>query len=255
MHEHTDPDRHRSAAGPLSGRTIVVTRASDQAGSFSAMLRDAGATVIEIPLITIVDAPDGGAALRVALARLDSYDWLVVTSPNGAARVRDALIDRVPGSPSIAAIGTATSAALSPRTADLIPPRQIAESLVEVFPVGSGRVLLVQGLQARGVLMDGLTAKGRHVERVTAYATVPRPIEPSMAAALSGADAITFLSGSAATSFAVANRTIGVDLPLQVVSIGPATTEVARSAGISVTVTAHVHTLRGTLETLVRIFV
>ena len=219
------------------------------------MLRDAGASVIEVPLITIADAPDGGASLRDALARLGSYDWLVVTSPNGATRVRSAIRDRRSGAPLLAAIGTATAAALSPRDADLIPPRQIAESLVDVFPAGDGRVLLAQGLQARGVLQAGLAAKGWQVDRVTAYATVPRPIDSSMAAALSKADAITFLSGSAAKSFAAANQTLGVDLPCQVVSIGPVATEVAHSVGILVTATAHVHTLRGTLETLVQVLV
>lgn len=219
------------------------------------MLRDAGATVIEVPLITIVDAPDGGVALREALARLEMYEWLVVTSPNGAARVREALADHPPGSPLIAAVGTATSGALSPREADLIPPRQIAESLIDVFPVGTGRVLLAQGMQARGVLQEGLAAKGWQVDRVTAYVTMPRPIEPSVAAALFKADAITFLSGSAVTSFAAANQTHEVDLPCQVVSIGPVTTEVAHSVGISVTATAQTHTLRGTLETLVQVLV
>ncbi len=232
-----------------------MTRASDQAGRFAAMLREAGATVVEVPLITIVDAPDGGAELRQALTRLDAYDWLAVTSPNGATRVRTAVVDRPVGSPSIAAVGTATAAALAPRHADLVPPRQIAESLVDVFPAGAGRVLVVQGLQARGVLQDGLAAKGWQVDRVTAYATEPRPIEPSMAAALSRADAITFLSGSAATSFAAANQTLGLSLPCQVVSIGPVTTEVAHSVGILVTATAHAHTLRGTLETLVQVLV
>ncbi len=248
-------DGRRSVARPLTGRTIVVTRASDQAGSFTAMLRDAGAAVIEIPLISIIDAPDGGDGLRDALARIEDYDWLVVTSPNGAIRVRAAMTDRLVGSPSIAAVGTATSAALSPRTADLIPPRQIAESLVDVFPAGPGRVLLAQGMQARPVLHEGLAAKGWQVDRVTAYATVPRPIDPSIAAALAEADAMTFLSGSAATSFAAANQTLGVALPCHVVSIGPVTTDVARSVGISVTATARVHTLRGTLETLVQVLV
>ncbi len=238
--------------GPLAGRTIVVTRASDQSGGFAAMLRDAGAEVIELPLITIIEPPDEGAALRDALARLDGYDWLVVTSPNGAARVRDAVVDRPWGHPRLAAVGTATSAALAPRRADLIPPRQIAESLIEAIPAGAGRVLLVQGDRARDVARRGLLAKGWVVDQVTAYATVTRPIDDSMADALSRADAITLLSGSAAESFAAACQNRSVLLPCHVVSIGPITTAVAQAAGIMVTATAQVHTLRGTLETLVQ---
>ncbi len=239
--------------GPLAGRTIVVTRASGQAGRFSAMLREAGAEVIEVPLISVVDAPDAGAALGDALARLDDYDWVVVTSPNGASRVAPALAARPPGAgPRIAAVGRATSAALGPRTADLVPARQIAEALVEAFPDGRGRVLVVQGVRARPAVSDGLTAKGWSVDRVDAYDTVPCPIAPGLADAIASADAITLLSGSAASSLADARRTSGLALPARVVSIGPVTSAVARANEINVTATAHVHTLRGTLAAVVQ---
>ena len=71
----------------LQGRTVVVTRAGDQAGRLSELLRDEGATVVEMPLIAIEDPHDDGVALRAALEELDAFEWLIVTSPNGAARV------------------------------------------------------------------------------------------------------------------------------------------------------------------------
>jgi uroporphyrinogen-III synthase len=239
--------------GPLSGRTIVVTRASDQAGSFTAILRDAGAEVVEVPLIRIVEAPDGGQALRVALGRLDEYDWLVVTSPNGAQRVQDALATQPIGHPLVAAVGSATSAALAPRRADLVPPRQLAESLVKVFPEGSGRVLAAQATQARDELAHGLTEKGWRVERVGAYDTERLAIPPDLVDAIGRADAITFLSGSAVTSFAAAWPATELPVPCHAVSIGPVTSAVAETLGFSVTATARSHTLRGTLETLIRV--
>ena len=80
----TGPD-----SGPLAGRTVVVTRATDQAGSLACALRDRGATVVELPVIAIVDSADEGAALIAAVERAvdGGYDWIVVTSPNGAHRV------------------------------------------------------------------------------------------------------------------------------------------------------------------------
>ena len=39
---------------PLFGRRIVVTRAREQAGKFSSLLREQGAEVIEVPTIRIV---------------------------------------------------------------------------------------------------------------------------------------------------------------------------------------------------------
>ena len=48
---------------PLAGRTVVVTRATDQAGSLAGALTDLGAEVIELPVVAIVEPADGGAAL------------------------------------------------------------------------------------------------------------------------------------------------------------------------------------------------
>ena len=43
--------------------------------------------MIELPAIEIEDPDDGGAALRESrVAGIDSYDWLVLTSANGARR-------------------------------------------------------------------------------------------------------------------------------------------------------------------------
>lgn len=246
-------------SGPLAGRRVVVTRASDQAGAFSSLLREAGAEVIEVPLVRIVDAADDGAALRFALGRLADFDWLVITSPNGAARVAAALAggDRASvaaGDPShlrIAVVGSATADALG-RPVDLVPGRQIGEALVEAFPAGPGRVLLVQGELARRDVEAGLTAKGWAVERVVAYRTVPQPIPEELADSIAAADAITFLSGSAAAAFASAAISGRLVLPRHVVSIGPATTQAAMSAGVFVTATAQLHTLGGTVATLVR---
>ena len=52
-----------SADRPLSGRTIVVTRAAEQASGLVAQLAHLGATVLEVPTVAITDPPDGGAAL------------------------------------------------------------------------------------------------------------------------------------------------------------------------------------------------
>ena len=40
----------------LSGRTVVVTRATDQAGSLSTALADHGAKVVELPVVSIEES-------------------------------------------------------------------------------------------------------------------------------------------------------------------------------------------------------
>ena len=80
--------------GALADRTVVVTRAAEQASTLVERLRAGGATVVEVPTIAIADPADGGAALAAAVADLDGYDWVVLTSTNGAARYLGALAGR-----------------------------------------------------------------------------------------------------------------------------------------------------------------
>ena len=82
-----------------------------RSGTLGARLAAAGARVEHVPLIAIGPPADGGSALHAALGDLAEFDWLVVTSANGAAAVGDA----VAGAPDVrlAAVGPATAAALA----------------------------------------------------------------------------------------------------------------------------------------------
>ena len=114
------------AARPLFGQTVVVTRPEGQASVLADQLRAAGAEAIVLPVIEIEEPADGGAALTAALDDLGAYDWLVVTSANGARRVLAGLPDaRALGGVSVAAIGPGTAAALAEGNirADLVPDR------------------------------------------------------------------------------------------------------------------------------------
>ncbi|HEY9556935.1 MAG TPA: uroporphyrinogen-III C-methyltransferase, partial [Acidimicrobiales bacterium] len=78
---------------PLLGRRVLVTRTRTQASELVAELRAAGAHPIEVPVIEVVDPLDGGASLRAATKDLATYDWVVLTSPNGAERLLAAVDD------------------------------------------------------------------------------------------------------------------------------------------------------------------
>ena len=239
---------------PLFGRRIVVTRTRVQASSFVHRLRRLGAEVVQAPAIEIGDPDDGGAALRAAVAAIDDYDWLVLTSPNGADRVCGLLRDaRVLAGVEIAAIGPGTAAALRAHNieADLIPRRFVAEGLLEAFPeppAGGGRVLLARAAEARDVLPEGLAASGWHVDVVTAYRTAPAEIDDDQRERIAAADTVTFTSSSTVTNTVDA---IGVDaLPPVVACIGPITAATARSLGLEVAVEADVHTIDGLIDAL-----
>jgi uroporphyrinogen III methyltransferase / synthase len=238
---------------PLAGVRVAVTRARPQAADLSDRLRRLGATVIEFPVIEIVDAGDGGAALRSAVAEVAAggYEWLVVTSTNGADRVVAALAGRTVGRTRVAAIGPATAAVLEAAgvRVELVPDRYVAEALVDCFPPGPGRVLLARAAVARDVLPDGLAAKGWDVDVVEAYRTRRAVIDRSDRQAASTTDIITFTSPSTVDG---AVELLGVDhLPGAVACIGPVTADAARAHGLEVSVEAEVHTIAGLVGAVV----
>lgn len=230
---------------PLTGQRVVVTRPAER-GMLATLLRMQGAEVVELPLIGIADPEDGGVALRSALADLGSYDWLVVTSPAGAQRVAGTLATATPGAPHVAAVGTATGESLG-RTPDLVPSRQIAEALVDAFPHGHGKVLLVRAADGRTVVPIGLRSKGWQVDEVVAYRTIvvdygPLPEEAATA------DTVVFASGSQVRAWA---QNFGTRTPPAAVAIGPATAAVAAEVGIPITAVAHHHSLSGLVEAVI----
>lgn len=238
---------------PLFGRRVVVTRTRQQASELSAGLRRLGAEPIEVPLIEVADPADGGAALREAAAHLGTYDWVVVTSPNGARRLLAELPDaRAFGSARVAAIGPGTAAALAEGNvrADLVPERFIAEWLLDALPDGQGRVLLARAEVARDVLPDGLRAKGWAVDVVDAYRTVAATVTDEQRAAVATADAITFTSSSTVDRFVEAMGTEAA--PPVIACIGPVTADTARAHGLPVHIEADPHTIPGLLDALTR---
>lgn len=207
------------------------------------MLEEAGAEVVHVPLIRVIDPLDGGAALRAELHRLDRYRWLVVTSAHGAARVGEAA-SRHPAV-RLAAVGTTTAerlARLAGRPVDVVPTIQQARGLSE----GLGRhahpgdpILVAQADRADGSFVADLERRGFAVTACTAYRTEPLPPDPD---AVAGADVLVLASGSAATAWAATSLE---HTPPVVVAIGPSTAAVARDAGIEVTDVAADHSVGG----------
>ncbi|MEQ1787116.1 MAG: uroporphyrinogen-III synthase, partial [Acidimicrobiales bacterium] len=236
---------------PLFGRTVVVTRTRQQASQLTVALRELGAQVVEVPVIEIDDAADGGAALRAAAAHLSTYDWIVVTSPNGAHRLLAAVPDaRAFGTAKVAAIGPGTASVLAEAriTADLVPARFVAEALLDALPDGPGRVLLARAEVARDVLPDGLRARGWEVDVVDAYRTVPAAVSDEQRTAVAAADVITFTSSSTVEHSLTAFGRDG--LPTGIACIGPVTAATAREHGLAVAVEAEVHTIDGLVAAL-----
>jgi uroporphyrinogen-III synthase len=157
------------------------------------------------------------------------YDWVIVTSVNGARELRR----RLHGTPRrVAAIGAATAAAFG--GADIVPAVSTQEGLLDELPRPAGRVLFAGAEGARRLLVDELEA-----DFVPLYRT--RELVPQEPPA---GDLVVLASASAARAF---GRT-GSAIPA--VSIGPETTAAARAAGVEVVAEAETHDLDGVLAAI-----
>ena len=234
----------------LAGRRIIVTRAADRGTELTDLLRNEGADVEEMPMTESVDPRDGGEALRTVLAKLDEYDWLVVTSPEGARRVRRIVPDIDRRSIGIAAVGRATADEIG--RADLVPSVQTGLALGEEFPKGTGRVLFPAARDAGTEFESAARAKGWTVERITAYATEPIAIEVGrMRDAIARSDAVLFASGSSARSWV---HSAGCEVPRVVVAMGPSTARVLDELGVAPVVVAADQSLQGLVDALIAQF-
>jgi uroporphyrinogen III methyltransferase/synthase len=243
----------------LHGRTIAVTRARAQASGLAARLRALGADVVETPAIRIEPRPPGGE-IAAAVAAIGEYDLVIVTSPNGAELLFEALAAggrdaRALAGAKVAAIGPGTARALGRHgiSADVVPPRAVAESLVEELAkvaVEGKRVLVARAAEARDLLPDALRERGASVDVLALYDTVAEPLSDAQLLALADADYVTFTSSSTVSFLLEALDGNGLPRAARIVSIGPVTSATAREHGLEVAVEAARHNIDGLVEAL-----
>ncbi len=238
---------------PLVGRRIVVTRPRDQIGPLAEALERLGATVLAIPLVEIAPIEDA-RPLDAALARLESYRWVVFTSVNGVAGVRERLGGKsLPATSRVAAVGPATAEAI--RTlgveAAFVPDRFAAEEIAAgLGPLQGARILVPQADIASPSLAVELRSRGALVDAVPAYRTVAIEPSPDELSELGrSVDAIVVASGSAARSLA-ALPAGALFQGVVIVCIGPKTAQAAREVGLPVGPVAEEATSEGIIDAL-----
>jgi uroporphyrinogen-III synthase len=205
---------------------VVVTRAESRAAAFAGRLAALGYDVVVCPLIEI--EPLGDDPINPA-----PYDWVVVTSPNGAAE----LARRLSAPPlRLAAIGPGTAAELRKHGLDpeLVPSVSTQEGLLAELPRPAGRVLVAAAEGARRLLADELGADFLALYR-TVELSPPEPPE---------GDVVLLASPSAARAFAATGAAIAA------VVIGPETAAAARGLGIEIAAEAETHDEDGLVAAL-----
>ncbi|PSB09240.1 uroporphyrinogen-III C-methyltransferase [Pleurocapsa sp. CCALA 161] len=198
---------------PLVNKTILVTRAAEQSSKFTYLLQQQGATVVEMPALTITP-PSNWSALDRAIANLADFQWLVLTSANGVNYFFERLNylgydARALGKIKIAVVGRKTAGVLQTRklNPDFIPPNYVADSMVEHFPEAlAGQKLLFPRVETGGrdILVQELTTQGAEVVEVAAYQSqCPQQIDKLAWQALQQLeiDVITFASSKTVKNF------------------------------------------------------
>ncbi|MDY7015887.1 MAG: uroporphyrinogen-III synthase, partial [Cyanobacteriota bacterium] len=255
---------------PLAGKTVLVTRAAEQSSGFTQLLQQEGARIIEMPALTI-GPPSSWEALDAAIASLDGFHWLILTSSNGVdffferltALGKDA---RALKGVKIAVVGKKTAATLQKRalSPDFIPPDFVADSLVQHFPDAiDGQQILFPRVETGGreVLVRELRDRGAVVTEVPAYQSAcPERISPAAWEALQAGvvDIITFASSKTARNFcrllegAIASGGQRPNLEkVGIASIGPQTSQTCYELFDRVDVEAREYTLEGLTRAIV----
>ncbi|MBT3387699.1 MAG: uroporphyrinogen-III C-methyltransferase [Desulfobacula sp.] len=251
---------------PLFGKRIVITRARAQASNLVSMLARLGAHCIEIPSIRIVP-PQDLDSLKKSIEDISKYDWLVFTSVNGVKFFFDTLFDmgrdvRVLGHLKFACIGPVTKERLRDFgiTSDILPQTYRAESVIDAFSmveIKDKKVLLPRAKKARTILPEELTKMGARVDEVTAYETrldVEGKEELISLLESNEIDAVTFTSSSTVSNFMSMLESKDTKKLLKNVvtaSIGPITSDTARSLDIEPAIEAKEYTIQGLVDSLI----
>ena len=258
---------------PLSGKTILVTRAASANSKFRQMLEAQGATVLEMPAL-VIKAPSSWSRLDQAIANLNDFDWLILTSANAVNYFQERLSklgknNQDLSNIKIAVVGQKTAQSLSQYhlQADFIPPNFIADSLVENLPKPfSGQKILFPRVETGGreILVQQLQKQQAEVIEVPAYQSAcPDTIDENAWNAIRDGliDIITFASSKTVRNFAhLVNRALANNSEVTferlfeqvaIASIGPQTSITCQEIFDRVDIEAQEYSLDGLTKAII----
>jgi uroporphyrinogen III methyltransferase / synthase len=253
---------------PLHSVRIVVTRSREQTGGLARRLSELGADVISVPTIRF-EAPTERQGIVDALLELNSYDWLLFTSPNGVRTFFDYFFKRFQdlrdiGGARIAAVGPGTAQALKDLhlQVDLMPEEalglRVAEAFAKYQDIENVKICLLRAEVANPELPRALESLGAIVDDIACYRTVAETEDSSGAStrvAEDGADWITFTSASTVVHF---NQRFDLQAltrkfpAIKLASIGPETTKALAALQLEASVEAKLHTPEGLVQAILK---
>ena len=247
----------------------MITRAAAQSEALVQELSARGARPVVFPLVSFAE-PEDFAPLDRAIAELQQFDWLILTSAQTVrALVQRAGDLRKPLAPTESQLRVAC---VGPVTAEAARSAKLSVEYVAVTHNGVGlanelsgklqgaKVLLPRSDRANPDLPAALKRFGAQVTEVIAYRTL-RPAETEqdgMRDIINGqTDAILFFSPSAVQHF---TELVGVEKlrviqdMLAITAVGPVTTKALREAGVERIVVASDTTAASVIDALEKHF-
>lgn len=261
------PTQKGVSGGPLSGKSVLLTRPAGQTELICRLLRENGAEPMPLPTILIEPQQDSTGWSHFKRI-IDRGGWCVFTSESGVKRFLDQLVEngldyRALGLFKIAGIGSGTKRALSDRglMADFVPEvarvKDFALSFVKQFPLEGVNVVRIRGNLSDSTIEDKALAKKASVIPLEVYRTRQASWDPHWIDRIHRETPhyILFTSGSTVEGFVnilgknqvveFANRSI-------VATIGPSTSIVAEQYGIKVSCEARIHSVEGLVDEVCR---
>jgi uroporphyrinogen-III synthase len=253
----THPEEGWRTQLPLYGKKYIVTRQSEQAKGMIQQIEELGAQAISVPTIDFVE-PDDLSTIADAIRRLNDFDWLIFTSPNGVRYFFDYLErsgqdHRTLGKTRFACIGPGTARALAKVgfLSDVLPQEFVAEGLLAALDsrdLTGKPVLIPRAQEARDILPQTLKQRGARVVVAPVYKTVHPPLPDMVQPWFEEYTRVLFTSSSTVKNWI--KTTENRDLPC--FCIGPITAATAEEENLRVLGVAEVHTIDGLVQEIVR---
>ncbi|KAL1543242.1 uroporphyrinogen-III synthase [Salvia divinorum] len=171
-----------SASTSLSNPRVVVTREHSKNGRLIDALENRGINCLELPLVQHTQLP--GFDKLSSLLRSNSFDWIIITSPEAGTVFLDAWTAAGTPNVRVGVVGAGTSSVfgkIGPSLKEIlnvafVPSKAIGKVLAAELPkLGNARctVLYPASAKASNEIEEGLAKRGFEVMRLNTYTTEP----------------------------------------------------------------------------------
>jgi len=253
---------------PLQNKLFISTRPAGTSDELSRLLNEAGATILEFPLIEIKPSNLSNEE-KSYFTRIEEFQWLILTSPNGVHYFFEILKkvkgnQHLPETLQVAVIGKKTQKTLAKfgYSAAFVNPGSTAEDFAEPFSShikASGtkpKVILPLGNLARTVIQYHLE-KLADCTRINVYLTeMPETMNTDIADRIENEkyDMLIFTSPSGIQNFMKLFPKL-IEKKIRMACIGETTANAAREKGFRPLVVAQNSSSAGIVESILNYYI